>query len=129
MPDTMHCPCGSGLDIQACCQPYLRGDLAPPDAESLMRSRYTAYVLEDAAYLLTSWHPATRPATGLTFDQAARPQWLGLAIKRRAEIDAEHAVVEFVARYKINSRAFRMHETSRFERIEGRWFYLDGEVD
>jgi SEC-C motif-containing protein len=125
----MRCPCDSGLPFQACCQPYLRGDLTAPDAESLMRSRYTAYVLEDTPYLLATWHPATRPAASLNFNQEARPKWLGLAIKRRTETDAEHALVEFVARYKINGRAFRMHETSRFERIKGRWFYLDGEVD
>jgi SEC-C motif-containing protein len=95
--------------------------------EALMRSRYTAYVLEDAAYLLATWHPDTRPQA-LHFDQPPRPKWLGLSIKRRAETDASHGLVEFVARYKIDGRAFRMHETSRFERIEGRWFYRDGEV-
>lgn len=92
-----------------------------------MRSRYTAYVLEDEPYLLLTWHPDTRPAT-LRFDEASQPKWLGLTVKRAVDIDERHAEVEFVARYKINGRGFRMHESSRFERIDGRWFYRDGEV-
>ncbi len=91
-----------------------------------MRSRYSAYVLELEAYLLATWHPDTRP-TGLNFGEEPRPKWLGLTIKR-ASGDERHAVVEFVARYKVNGRAFRLHETSRFERIEGRWLYRDGEL-
>jgi len=92
-----------------------------------MRSRYTAYVLKDAPYLLATWHPDTRPER-LVFDEDPPPQWLGLAIKRHSQIDAHHAEVEFVARYKINGRGFRMQETSRFECIDGRWLYLDGDL-
>jgi SEC-C motif-containing protein len=106
----------------------LSGAAPAASVEALMRSRYTAYVQEDETYLLATWHPDTRP-TSLNFEQQVRPKWLGLTVKRWLEIDAEHALVEFVARYKINGRAFRMHETSRFERIDGRWFYRDGEVD
>lgn len=93
-----------------------------------MRSRYSAYVQEQAEYLLATWHPDTRPAS-IEFEKNERPCWLGLNIKRAASADAAHAVVEFVARYKINGRAFRMHETSRFEKINGRWYYRDGDVD
>ncbi|NCS66434.1 MAG: hypothetical protein GW787_09760, partial [Betaproteobacteria bacterium] len=50
-----HCPCGRATALADCCGPYLSGAPAP-DAERLMRSRYTAYVLEDEAYLLTTWH-------------------------------------------------------------------------
>jgi SEC-C motif domain protein len=110
-----------------CCQPYLSGDVLPATSELLMRSRYTAYVLEDAPYLLATWHPATRPAS-LDFDREMRPKWLGLTVKRQVDVDPSHAKVEFVARYKLNGRAFRMHETSRFERLDGRWYYLDGVV-
>jgi SEC-C motif-containing protein len=92
-----------------------------------MRSRYSAYVLENEAYLLATWHPATRPAD-LELRREPRPKWLGLAIKGAGNEDADHAWVEFVARYKIGGRASRLHETSRFERLDGRWFYLDGKV-
>jgi SEC-C motif-containing protein len=120
------CPCGSGRTLAACCGRFHAGEPAP-DAASLMRSRYSAYVLGLEAYLLATWHPATRPAA-LELDAVPRPQWLGLTLKAHLPLDATHATVEFVARYKLNGRAFRLHETSRFERVDGRWLYVDGEI-
>ena len=91
-----------------------------------MRSRYTAFVLCDERYLLDTWHPDTRPSQ-LSLDSDQR--WLGLKVRRceAGQADDEKGVVEFVARYKINGRGFRLHENSRFEQINGRWFYLNGE--
>jgi SEC-C motif-containing protein len=120
------CPCAHQAAYPACCGRYHAGAVAP-SADALMRSRYSAYVLGDAAYLLSTWHATTRPA-GLDLDAEPRPKWLGLEITRHDTLDSAHAVVEFVARYKINGRAFRMHETSRFVREDGRWYYVDGDV-
>ena len=92
-----------------------------------MRSRYSAYVLGLDDYLLATWHPDTRPAA-IGLDTTPPPQWLGLAVKAHTPLDDSHATVEFVARYKLNGRAFRLHETSRFERVDGRWLYVDGEI-
>lgn len=118
------CPCGRPADYDRCCGPYHAGAL-PLDAESLMRSRYTAYVLGDSRYLLATWHPDTRPET-LDLHEEPRPKWLGLKVQRHEQADPEHALVEFTARYKVGGRAFRLHETSRFVRLAGRWYYLDG---
>ncbi len=127
------CPCGR-LDARArplahadCCARYIDHlEVQPaPDAEALMRSRYSAFVREDAAYLLATWHASHRPAT-LTFDAGAK--WLGLAVKSQRRIDDEHAEVEFVARQRDTAgRAVRLHERSRFVHEHGRWFYLDGD--
>ena len=92
-----------------------------------MRSRYSAFVLGLEDYLLTTWHPDTRPAA-LELDAEPSPQWLGLAIQSHTPLDDHHAMVEFIARYKLNGRAFKLHETSRFERVGERWFYVDGEM-
>lgn len=92
-----------------------------------MRSRYSAYVLGLEDYLLATWHSETRPPA-VELDVTPRPQWLGLSVRAHQPIDETHAIVEFVARYKINGRAYRLHETSRFERVDGRWFYVDGEL-
>lgn len=119
------CPCGSGRPLAACCGRYLDGHAAPPDAEALMRSRYTAYVLAREPYLLATWHASTRP----TRLDLTPTRWIGLTVSRHEQQDADHATVEFVARYKIGGRAHRLHETSRFVREEGRWYYVDGEVD
>lgn len=117
------CPCGAGLAYQACCGRFHDGDPAPT-AEALMRSRYTAYVLGRTDYLLATWHPSTRPAE-LLLDPTLK--WLGLDV-RRHEPDGERARVEFVARSKLGGRASRLHETSRFVREAGRWYYVDGDI-
>ncbi|KDB52964.1 hypothetical protein X805_14570 [Sphaerotilus natans subsp. natans DSM 6575] len=127
-PDTLPCPCGSGHTLQACCGRYHAGALAgqAPDAEALMRSRYSAFVLDRLDYLLASWHPDTRPASLEANEPGLR--WLGLDVKRHVRLDETHATVEFVARSKLGGRAHRLHEVSRFERIDGRWYYLDGDL-
>jgi len=127
------CPCGRKdakgrpLALARCCGPYL-ADFAgrpAPDAESLMRSRYCAFALEDADYLLATWHPSRRPP-GLSFEPGLR--WLGLEVREHRVADATHAEVEFVARSRLAGRAHRLHERSRFLREDGRWTYLDGEM-
>ena len=95
-----------------------------PDAEQLMRSRYSAFVLGLRDYLLETWHPAHRPDR-IEADPAEL-KWLGLQVKCHDIQDESHATVEFVARSKIAGRAHRHHELSRFERLDGRWVYLDG---
>ncbi|MBU1237992.1 MAG: SEC-C domain-containing protein [Gammaproteobacteria bacterium] len=120
------CPCGSGKPLDDCCGRYLAGTAAPT-AEALMRSRYCAYTLMREDYLLATWHPSTRPPE-LGLSNEATTKWLGLDVRRHEQQDSDHAIVEFVARYKINGRAHRLHETSRFVREDGRWFYVDGDV-
>lgn len=124
-PTDDRCPCGSGSALLDCCGKYLDGHAAAPTAEHLMRSRYTAYVRMNAPYLLATWHASTRP-TDLNLSPT---QWLGLTVRRHEAQDADHALVEFVARYKVGGRAHKLHETSRFVREEGRWYYVDGETD
>jgi SEC-C motif-containing protein len=102
------------------------GRAEPADAQALMRSRYQAYVDLDRDWLLATWHPSTRPAQ-LELDPAVK--WLGLDVKDHRVIDAEHAEVEFVARFRVGGgRAQRLHERSRFVKEGGRWFYVDGDI-
>jgi SEC-C motif-containing protein len=124
---TTCCPCGSNKKYADCCGRYLDGDESAPTADTLMRSRYTAYTLLREDYLRSTWHPSTRPvALGLADDVATK--WLGLEVKRHEQPEPDHATVEFVARYKVNGRAHRLHEVSQFVRENGRWFYVDGDV-
>jgi SEC-C motif-containing protein len=121
------CPCQSGRTYARCCAPLHRHDAVADTAEALMRSRYSAYVLADDAYVLATWHARTRPAS-LALGEAASTRWLGLEVKRHAVHEADHATVEFVARYKVGgAAAVRLHEVSRFVREDGRWYYVDGE--
>ncbi len=121
------CPCGRGRILADCCGRYLDGHAFPATAETLMRSRYTAYALGNEAYLLSTWHASTRPAS-LDLAEPPVPKWIGLKVLRHELQDDSHAVVEFVARYKVNGRAFKLQETSRFVKEDGRWFYVDGDT-
>jgi SEC-C motif-containing protein len=131
------CPCGrlggagkagKPLAYGACCGRWLEPSAqsaTPPDAESLMRSRYSAFVLERAAYLQTSWVASHRPES-IAFDPAIR--WLGLDVRGHRVTSDTTAEVEFVARQKpATGPAVRLHERSRFVREAGHWLYLDGE--
>ena len=141
------CPCGrlapagpggskgksaTPLPFASCCGRYLGAPgleaMAAPDAESLMRSRYTAFALGRSDYLLATWHPDTRPAD-LTPDTPPL-RWLGLVIHAHHAGQATDTTgtVQFTARYKAGGRAGRLTETSRFVRLAGRWVYLEGDV-
>lgn len=132
------CPCG-GAAFAACCGPYLAGASVPQTAEQLMRSRYSAYTLRDELYLRATWHASTLPDDAIV-DPDEKLQWLGLEVKyalrlrqRKADLPEQPGSdsVEFVARFKVNGRAHRLHEVSRFVREPDnrgalRWFYVDG---
>lgn len=124
------CPCsrinakGQVLRFDTCCGLYHAKPNAP-DAESLMRSRYSAFVRGDVDYLLATWHSSQRPAE-LTLE--AGTQWLGLEIKQHRQTGHDTAEVEFVARFRVGGKAVRQHERSRFVREDGRWYYVDGDV-
>ncbi len=122
------CPCGLPARLGACCGRWHSGplELQAPDARTLMRSRYSAFVLQLPTYLLATWHARTRPAT-LDFERGQR--WLGLQVLAYQLADADHATVAFVARYKWAGRAQHLAETSRFVREAGRWWYVDGDLD
>ena len=119
------CPCGSTRPYPQCCGPWHAGEPAP-DAPSLMRSRYSAYVLCNERYLLDTWHPNTRPRS-IPF--SSNQKWLGLRVidaRTTSDISAE---VEFIARSRIsNAAAVRQHERSRFVLEGGKWFYVDGDL-
>lgn len=92
-----------------------------------MRSRYTAFALHDAAYLLASWHASTRPTT-LDLDQQPTPKWIDLQVRGERALGENEAEVEFVARCRVGGRAQRLHETSRFVCEGGRWYYVNGQI-
>jgi len=121
------CPCDSGNPFRLCCGPLLARLSPATSAEALMRSRYTAYVLGNIDYLLSSWDPNTRP-DNIQLD--ASQKWLGLKIRKtvNGSIHDNSGEVEFVARYKIAGRGYRLHENSHFSKTSGQWLYVDGDL-
>ncbi|MGM0784860.1 YchJ family protein [Billgrantia gudaonensis] len=120
--DRTACPCGNGSSLAGCCGRYHAGEPAPTP-EALMRSRYSAFVLELADYLLATWHPSTRPSS-LELDDSATV-WKRLEVLESGE-DDERGWVHFRATFLEGRRWSVLEESSRFVREAGRWFYLDG---
>lgn len=117
------CPCGSGATYDVCCGRLHRGEAQAVTAEELMRSRYSAYVVDDLDYIFRTWHPRRRP-------EQPKPQpgttWVALEILDvvdGGESD-DHGVVEFRARFRDVNGADVLHERSTFERRAGRWVYV-----
>ena len=124
----MNCLCCSGEAADTCCRPLLTGETPAVTALALMRSRYVAYCERRFDYILATWHPASRPAR---IDLPEGIQWLGPRIRRvdAGGADDQVGMVEFIARSKLNGRAERLHEVSRFERVDDHWYYLDGKTE
>lgn len=115
------CPCGSGVSYDRCCGPY-------HDGVALMRSRYSAYCLQDSRYLLATWEPRLRPKS-LDFT-GDRTEWLKLDILdvHQGGIADQRGTVTFHAHFRLDGQQGVMTETSRFVKSDGRWFYRDGKV-
>ncbi len=124
--DQDRCPCASGDVFGGCCGPLLDGAPAPT-AERLMRSRYTAFGLQDAGHLLRTWHSTTRPET---IDFEPDLEWRRLLVIDRAAggpFDRE-GVVAFEAFWRQGAARGSLHERSRFVREDRHWYYVDGDV-
>ena len=125
----MYCPCGSKKPLEACCGPYLEGKENAPTPEALMRSRYTAYSLGDLDYI-----ERTMKGKALQgFNKAASEKalegttWVQLTVLQASE-ENDTGKVQFVATFQQGGQSSSMHEISTFKKIEGQWYYTDGEV-
>lgn len=122
------CPCGSGENFGRCCGPVLSGEKPAQTAESLMRSRYTAYATRNSGYLLATWHASTKPGC-LDLKGIQQPEWESLDVVKVSGGGSgdDDGMVEFVAHYRLDGVRGELHEKSRFRRVDGRWLYVDGE--
>ncbi|MCL2515304.1 MAG: YchJ family protein [Microbacteriaceae bacterium] len=121
------CPCGTGLAYGECCGPLHTGERRAATAEQLMRSRYSAFAVGLADYVLASWHPSTRPAT---IELEGDLVWRSLdvvGLSGGGPFDAA-GTVEFRAIWRQGAQRGVLHERSRFARENGAWYYVDGEL-
>ncbi|MBB6239327.1 SEC-C motif-containing protein [Pedobacter sp. AK013] len=123
--DLINCPCGSGIIFNQCCQPYHLKVKKAPTAEALMRSRYSAFVVADAAYLYDTTHRSKRKghSESAYLNSAKNTKWLKLEI-----VFSDFDTVEFKA-YYLNKKFQTevLHEKSNFRLEDGQWYYVDGE--
>ncbi|MDQ7729280.1 YchJ family metal-binding protein [Halomonas sp. SpR8] len=120
------CPCGSQLMLDSCCGRYHQGAVASTP-ETLMRSRYSAFVLGLHDYLLATWHPATQPG-----ELASDPEtdWKSLSIVAAEPPLENTGYVHFKAYFYGRGREQKgwhvLEEVSRFVKEQQRWWYIDG---
>lgn len=119
------CPCLSGLTYAECCGRLHAGAAVAQTAEQLMRSRFSAFAVGDPDYLLTTWHPSTRPAE-MRLDADRRWYRLDILSVSGGSPFETSGTVEFEAFHRSSDGAGSQHEVSRFVREDGRWFYVDG---
>ena len=122
------CYCDTGRPLAQCCQPLLNNEQPAASAVALMRSRYSAYTLGDEEYLLRTWHSSTRPAQLKLHNSQQHWQRLKIIDTTAGQANDDSGEVAFVAIYKTNGRAERLHERSRFGREDQQWRYIDGIV-
>ena len=125
------CPCGSRKNIQYCCGKYLSGKEIPATAEQLMKSRYTAFCLQNIDYLLDTLHPDRRQHSDLQelTKTVRNTSWLGLTIidTERGKKTDRIGYVEFMAVFRV-TKPQQLHERSLFQKIDCKWFYVDGDI-
>lgn len=127
------CPCGSGRTLGACCGPYIDGKARAPTAESLMRSRYSAYVLRAIDYIVATCVAGKEDGIDpeATRKWSEGSDWKGLEVRAReggGEGDREGSV-EFVATYASEGLIHKHHERAEFVRGEGgEWLYKSGDM-
>lgn len=123
------CLCGSTKNREQCCIQYIHGDRIAPDPESLMRSRYTAYTQVNMIYIANTMRgPALAAFDPQSATEWAKQiKWLRLQVLKSSESTSEdNAYVEFIAHYLFQGRKQKLHETSKFQRVDGCWYYVDG---
>lgn len=122
------CLCGSGLPYDECCGAFHNREKLAPTAEALMRSRFSAFALENEPYLLDTWDYAKRPAKVDFPHDAVEWQRLEIVSTRKGGLKDAKGIVEFRAYYLQDGDEYVLNEISRFRKDKGRWYYLDGAV-
>lgn len=121
----VNCYCNSQKPFQQCCESYIKGVKNAPTAEALMRSRYSAYAIHNADYLVETTYFSERkyyPKADILL-WATSNKWQKLEIIKSTE-----TTVEFKAFYiDSNSQPRIHHEHSSFKLEKGKWYYVDGE--
>ncbi|MGK5084338.1 YchJ family metal-binding protein [Bdellovibrionota bacterium FG-1] len=126
------CPCGSEIQLSACCQPLIKGVTQAKTAEQLLRSRYTAFTLAEVDYIISTHHSKTRHEVKREEieDWAKNSKWLGLKV---AQVEAgsptdEKGTIVFCAQFEDSTGKKQDHwEQSYFDKEDGVWKFMDAQ--
>ena len=126
------CPCGSGNEFEACCEPFIAKEKECKTAEELLRSRYAAYDQKVINYILDTTHPKLKEEQNekMIRDWANSCEWMELKILdvHGGQEDDTEARIEFQATYRENSIKKLHHEMAIFTKVDGKWYFEDGQM-
>ncbi len=119
------CPCGSGKEYKDCCEQVISGEVKAETAETMMRSRYTAYVNKDVDYVMKTTHP---DKVG-ELNKAELKEWADSTVWERLDIIQTdgNELVEFSAFYRENDETQQHHELAQFKKFDGEWYFYDSQ--
>lgn len=124
-----NCPCGSGKELDVCCDPYISGSSKAPTAVALMRARYTAYTQAKVDFILKTHDSKTRDEISKedTKSWAESSTWEGLEVIKvvKGSEEDKEGIVEFKAFYKQNGVKHTHHEEAKFIKKRGAWYFED----
>ena len=126
------CPCGSNHELEQCCLPIIKGERRAKTAVELMKARYVAYTTGDIDFIISSHAPETRENVSkeATEEWSRSAHWLGIQIRNAVAggPNDDEGMVEFVATFELDGKKIEHHEKSLFKKINGAWFFVDGQV-
>ncbi len=131
--NTTLCPCHSGVEYSNCCENFHKGE-RPKTALLLMRSRYAAFTMNLADYIIETTHndnPQNLSDRDTWKNQIQdfhlQTKFNGLEIVESVN-GAEEAFVTFIATLEQNGADASFKEKSKFLKVSDRWLYLSGEI-
>jgi SEC-C motif domain protein len=122
-----HCFCGTNKDYAECCEVFISGKELPATPEQLMRSRYSAYVQANIEYIQNTM---LAPAN-INYDPVFAREWAQAAKWERLDVShssmrGDKGFVKFAAHFSMNNEELVIDELSEFDRVNGKWFYVNG---
>lgn len=122
------CPCGSRKKYKNCCQPIHNDHSLAKTPEQLMRSRYSAYVMGLTDFIINTYIPEISSTLNRSeIESGTKMDWIKLSVKSSKITSDSEGFVHFKAFYREDGQTFALEENSRFIKIHGNWFYVDGE--
>lgn len=123
-----NCICCSGKPYSECCKPLHDGEKYALTAEQLMRSRYTAFAMNNADYIKQTWDKHTCPDSVDFANDVTQWERLEIVETKKGGVEDNKGLVHFKAYYTQHGKQQVLNEISRFVKNSSRWYYLDGTV-
>ena len=127
-----HCPCGTKKNYSVCCEPIHHNHALATTPELLMRSRYSAHVKQLTQYIIDTYHPSCNAEEfreGIEDSIQLNSRKLKVISAHLSTQAENEGFVSFKATYSEDGQLQQLKEHSRFLKEDGKWYYVDGDVE